>query len=250
MSRKRRRQKKHHLEPESQERWLVTYSDLITLLLVFFIVLYSMSQIQNEKFNALMDSLRTVFQGDAILSETSMTPTSQNNDLSSMPIKEDDSDHDKNKEKNEEKLDKLYLKLQDYIKENRLGNEIKLTNLQRGVQLTFRERILFDLGEARIKQQAFPILEKVGGILKTVPNEISIEGHTDNNQFRGTSKYASNWELSGTRSRTVMLFLINHDKLHPERLHFVGYGEYKPVAKNDTKAHQAMNRRVNIIVLR
>lgn len=244
MSRKRR--KRQHTESEGQERWLVTYSDLITLLLVFFIVLYSMSQIQNEKFNALVDSLKTAFQGDNVLSETSLKPTGQNNDLSTIPIEKKDKDKDKNKEK----LDQLYVKLHDYIKKNNLEKEIQLTNLQRGVQITFRERILFDLGQADIKKQAEPVLEKVGGILKTVPNDISIEGHTDNNPIRDSARFPSNWELSGARARTVMYFLINHDQLPPESLHFAGYGEYKPVVKNDTSAHQGMNRRVNIVVLR
>ncbi|WKB35292.1 OmpA family protein [Terrilactibacillus sp. S3-3] len=152
---------------------------------------------------------------------------------------------------NNQNLDKLYVKLNDYIKQNHLGPEMSLTNLPRGVQLTFREKILFDVGDADIKKGAKPILKKVGGILKMVPNDISVEGYTDNTPFRNRhSKYHSNWELSGARAQNVMFFLIHHDHLPPSQLHFVGYGQYKPVAKNDTAAHRAMNRRVNIVIMR
>lgn len=246
MSKRRRKKDQNHGD---NERWLITYSDLITLLLVFFIVLYSMSQIQNEKFNALVDSLKTAFNGNAILTESSIkSKEDQNTDSLSMPVTQVPQQKTKNNNNNAQ-LDKLYKQLQSYIDKNHLQNVLSLENLQRGVQLTLKEQILFDLGKADIKSQAKPILERVGGILNTVPNDISVEGHTDNNPISG-GKYKSNWELSGARSLTVMYFLMNKDHLAAGRLHFAGYGQYKPVAPNDTPEHQSLNRRVNIIVLR
>lgn len=246
MSKNRRRKKRQ--EHADNERWLITYSDLITLLLVFFIVLYSMSQIQNEKFNALVDSLKTAFKGDSIITETTIKPQGQSDNMSPEPIAQVPQVNQS--KSNAQELDKLYVKLQQYIKTNHLENVLSLQNLQRGVQLTLKEQILFDLGKADIKSQATPILQRVGGILKTVPNEISVEGYTDNNPIINGDKYKSNWELSGARALNVMYFLIHHDTLNPVRLHYAGYGEYKPIVKNDTKEHQSLNRRVNIIVLR
>lgn len=247
MSRKRRRRTEE--SHDDGGRWLITYSDLITLLLVFFIVLYSMSSLENQRFNALVSSLKTSFQGDSILKDMGYPKVDQHQTTPSIPIVKKKSNTNENQ--NNQKLDQLYVKLNDYIKKNNLGQDMSLTNLPRGVQLTFREKILFDMGDADIKKGAEPILKKVGGILKMVPNDISVEGYTDNTPFRNShSKYHSNWELSGARAQNVMFFLINHDHLPPARLHYVGYGQYKPVVKNDTAAHKAMNRRVNIVVMR
>ncbi|MFC7394692.1 flagellar motor protein MotB [Scopulibacillus cellulosilyticus] len=244
MSKKRRRRK--YETSENQDRWMITYSDLITLLLVFFVVLYSMSQVENQKFNVLINSLRTAFQGDAILDKTVQPPEKTTSDIPAIPVKKD-----KEQEKeNNKQLDKLYVKLNQYINKNGLKADMTLKNLPKGVQLTFKESILFDLGSAELKDQAKPVLGKVGGILNTVPNDISIEGHTDNTPMRGHSKFQSNWELSGARAQTVMYYLIQRDGLKKSRMQFVGYGEYKPIVKNDTPEHKAMNRRVNIVVLR
>ncbi len=246
-NRKKRRKRKE--EHSDNERWLITYSDLITLLLVFFIVLYSMSSIQNEKFNQLVDSLKTAFQGDAVFTESTIKPVGQHSDITSTPIAEV-TQKPTQTDANKKQLDQLYAKLQQYIKKNKLQNVLSLENMQRGVQLSFKEKILFDLGKADVKKQAEPILGKVGGILKTVPNDISVEGYTDNNPIVNDAEFKSNWELSGGRAINVMYYLINKDHLSPNRLHYAGYGEYKPIAKNDTKQHQSLNRRVNIIILR
>lgn len=235
----RRRPKKQ--EHENHERWLITYSDMITLLLVFFIVLYSMSQVQQIKFNALINSLKTAFHGQTILNNQQV-PTSQNLQLPPVPKKKDS-------QENEKKLDQLYVKMENLIKENHLQQIIELVNIPRGVQITFKDKILFDTASADIKSGAKPILEKIGVLLKELPNDISVEGHTDNRPI-SSAEFPSNWELSGARARSVMYYLINNDQIKPERMSFVGYGQYKPRVKNDTPEHRQMNRRVNIIVLR
>lgn len=238
----RKRRKKKHEGHDNNERWLVTYSDLITLLLVFFIVLYSMSELQNDRFNALVQSLQTAFHGDAIVNQSTNPPAPEMT-IPPIPI-------EKKKNKDEEKLDKLYVQLQNYIKNNHLDTQIELKNLAVGVQITLKEDILFDLGKADLKDQAEPILKQVGGILKSVSNPISVEGHTDNNPIRYSREFHSNWELAAARAHNVAMFLINNDQIKPNRVRYTSYGEYSPRVPNDTKAHQAMNRRVNIIVIR
>ncbi|RYM05887.1 flagellar motor protein MotB [Sporolactobacillus sp. THM7-7] len=248
----RRKRKSFTRRPETEDkndRWLVTYSDLITLLLVFFVLMFSMSSIENQRFNALISSLQSSFQGNRILQSTGYPNTDKDQMSPTIPVVK----HTASKEAKEDnkRLDALYLKLDKYIKENHLSPDVSLTDTPRGVRLTFREKILFDLGKADIKSNAKPVLRQIGGILNEVPNEVSIEGHTDNTPFRGDrSPFHSNWELSGARAQMVMNYLIKEDRLPPNRFHFVGYGEYKPIVKNDTSAHKAINRRVNIVVIR
>ncbi|MCQ2009679.1 OmpA family protein [Sporolactobacillus sp. STSJ-5] len=248
--------KKRYTRPEesshNSERWLITYSDLITLLLVFFIVMFSMSSIENQKFNALVSSLKSSFQGDSILQGIGYPSADKGQTKPSVPlVKKSQSISDSEKQKDKKKLDALYVQLDQYIKNNHLSPDVSLTETQRGVQLTFREKILFDLGKANLKKDAKSVLARIGNILNSVPNEVSIEGHTDNTPFRDQGRpIRSNWELSGLRAQTVMNYLINKDGLAPQRMHFVGYGEYRPIVKNDTAAHKAMNRRVNIVIVR
>lgn len=258
-----RRREKRHLKKidthEDKNRWMITYSDLITLLLIFFILMFSMSSIENQRFNALISSLRSSFQGTSILEDLgypsgdkgqTQPPASLNGQNAAAEDQKDQNEEKKNEE-NKQQFDALYLKLDKYIKENNLDPDVSLTETPRGIRLTFREKILFDLGKADIKPGAKQVLNTIGGILKEVSNEVSIEGHTDNTPFRNEgSPFHSNWELSGARAQTVMNYLIQSNHLPPERFHFVGYGEYKPVVKNDTAAHKAMNRRVNVVVIR
>ncbi|MCL1632670.1 OmpA family protein [Sporolactobacillus sp. CPB3-1] len=250
--RKRRRYSKPEEPSHNQERWLITYSDLITLLLVFFIVMYSISSVENQKFDALMESLKTSFQGNSILQVIGNSNGDKGKMSSSVPVAEKSQPISQSeKQKDKKKLDALYIQLNAYIKENHLNPEVSLMETERGVQLTFREKILFDLGKADLKKGAKVVLGRIGSILNHVPNEISVEGHTDNTPFRNDDGGVhSNWELSGLRAQNVMNFLIENDRLSPERMHFVGYGEYRPVVKNDTPEHKSMNRRVNIVVIR
>lgn len=246
--------KRRHLKKidsrEDPQRWLITYSDLITLLLVFFIVMFSMSSIENQRFNALVSSLKDSFQGDSILQTMGYPNTDPDQKTAAIPLAKKQPTEEE-KKKDAKQLDALYIRLNNYIKENHLSPDVSLVKTPRGVQLTFREKILFDLGSADLKSNAGPVLKKIGGILNEVSNTISVEGYTDNTPYVGEHNgIKSNWELSGARAQTVMNFLIKNDQLSPERFHFVGYGEYRPVVKNDTPEHKAMNRRVNIVVVR
>ncbi|GGH76444.1 chemotaxis protein MotB [Pullulanibacillus pueri] len=245
-----RKRRKRHEEHENNDRWLITYSDLITLLLVFFIVLYSMSEVQNDKFNALVQSLRTTFSGDAVMNTSDNPPTSITEDIPKAAKDQSKADDGEDEKSDKDQLDKLYVKLQDYINKNHLDSSIELENIPRGVQITFKEKILFDLGKADIKKQAETILQSMGGILNSVSNPIAVEGHTDNNPIINSSEFHSNWELASKRAENVMLFLINNDDIKSSRMRFTSYGQYQPVEKNDTAEHQAMNRRVNIVILR
>lgn len=243
--RRNRRQKKGS-SSTNNERWLITYSDLITLLLIFFVVMYAMSQVEKSKFNSLVESLRNAFQMKTVES----APTDQIGvDISHVKLPNPTTKPEP-KTENEKQLDELYNKLQNYIQEHHLTTKMSLVNLPKGVQITFKDSILFDLGEAKLKKQASPVLKDVGGLLKTVSNPISIEGYTDDFPIVYTKKFRSNWELSTARAQSVLRYLQDQKGLKPERMRVVGYGEYHPKVPNDSEAHRAENRRVNIVVLR
>lgn len=242
-----RKRRKQRNDEGGSERWMVTYADMITLLLIFFIVMYSMSEVEKSKFNSLVGSLKNAFQTETIEPSPDASEVGVDVSKSLLPAPEKiPAAHSEN----EHQLDKLYQKLQSYIKEHDLNRSMSLVNLPRGVQITFNDSILFDLGKAKLKKRAYPVLKDVGGLLQTVPNPISIEGHTDDQPIVYANQFASNWELSTSRSQSVRHYLQNKKGLKPARMRVVGYGEYKPKEKNDSKAHRAENRRVNIVILR
>jgi chemotaxis protein MotB len=151
-----------------------------------------------------------------------------------------------------EKAKKSYDDLQAGLKSEIAAGEIKITQLQGKLTVNLVDRILFDSGKAEIKDDGRKVLDKVGGILNTVMDKnIRIEGHTDNKPIVGDllAKYPSNWELSTARATAVARYLQDHDKVDPARLVAAGYGEYHPIASNDTAESRALNRRIEIVLV-
>ncbi|MCA1056878.1 flagellar motor protein MotB [Rossellomorea aquimaris] len=222
-------------EPKSSApRWMVTFSDLITLILVFFILLFSMSQIDIVKFRAIAES----FQQKQILEfYPSVIPFEK---PSSNPEIVDDDVH-------EENLKELLTGIQSYLKENKLNDIVVATRTDRGVVLVLQEQALFDSGEAAILESSYPLLNKVGELLSQIPNFVKVEGHTDNRPI-STYQFPSNWELSSARAGAVIRYLIDNEGLDPKRFIAVGYGDTRPIASNDTEANLQKNRRVEIII--
>ncbi len=139
--------------------------------------------------------------------------------------------------------------------EQKLGQEIndkqiKLQMMEKGLVITVVGDLIFDSGKAKIRPEAFPLLTKVSGILKDnmAQFNVGIEGHTDNVPIQ-KSGWKSNWELSTARALSVLHYLANEQGISPERLSAIGYGEYRPVASNDTKDGRKQNRRVEIVIL-
>jgi len=128
--------------------------------------------------------------------------------------------------------------------------QVKLQMMEKGLVITFLTDILFDSGKAKIKPEVYSALDKVVKVLKeNVPNlNVGIEGHTDNRPIK-FSGWKSNWELSTARALSVLHFLIDEKGIEPERVSAIGYGEYRPVASNDTKEGRHLNRRVEIVIL-
>lgn len=233
------------------ERWLITYADLITLLLIFFVIMYAMSKIDSTKFMTLSQSLATA------LHKTDEIP--MNNMGSSSLIMSGSLDKGKQTQtptmqpsqstaQEDQQLDNLYAQVKKYIDENHLNGNVSILNEQRGVQITLRDVVLFDTGEAVIKPQARGLLSGLVPFFKKVDNNIVIEGYTDNIPI-STPAYPTNWELSSARADGVVRFLQGAE-IPAGQLSAVGYGEFHPIVPNDTDEHRQENRRVNIVILR
>jgi chemotaxis protein MotB len=236
-----RRRRNQEESSSSQQSWLLTYSDVITLVLCMFVMLYSFSTIDMQKFQQLVASLNQSLSG--VLDGGKIIDI---NDLDNFPIDEDDEDRE-NIDK-EDELYETYQKLVGLIREYGLEDSIYIGIETKGIEIRFRDNILFDSGKADLKPSAFEFLEKVTLILKEIDNEILVEGHTDNVPMN-TIQFPSNWELSAGRAISVVKYFVDKG-IEPERLGALGYGEFRPIATNSTPEGRQANRRVNIIVLR
>lgn len=230
---------------------MVTFSDLMTLILVFFILLFAMSEIDLIKFKSFAESYQTraIFDNQSnVVEMINPNPSSSgeqesNDDSTSNPIFYSREEIKQNKED----LKEMIKVIEVFLRENELGELITATRDERGIVLVLQERILFRSGEAEILQDARPFLNKIGQILATIPNLVKVEGHTDNVPI-STYRYPSNWELSTARASAVIRNFIERNNLDPIRFTSVGYGEYRPEDTNETLEGRQNNRRVVIVI--
>lgn len=211
--------------------WMDTYADTITLLLTFFILLYSISAVDSEKLKELSEALKNSLTGKQSVKQ-----------LENL----DDIKVDIDKESN--KYEDLAKKLNEIIDKNSLTEVIKIREEDRGIVLQVDESILFDPGKAEIKESSIDILNTISKIIEETDNDIVAEGHTDNVPIN-TAKYKSNWELSTARAMNIVKYFIENKNINPVRLSVKGYGEYNPIAPNDTPENRSKNRRVDILVV-
>jgi chemotaxis protein MotB len=256
-----RRNKKHE-EHENHERWLITYADLITLLLIFFVIMYSMSKIDMAKYTELSRSLAFQFKkSDTIMPQGTKGIADPGdgtvgNDVSQNPDKQDPAEKIKQEQLDEQKkqqrdqeLKDLMKKIEQYINDNKLKTQVSVKDTARGIAITLNDLFLFDSGKADLKPASIPILEKLSTLFPTLKAPISIEGHTDNQPLSTGSVYKDNDGLAAARSLSVKRVFDKIPGLHG-KLIGTFYGDSKPIAPNDTPANMQKNRRVEIIVLR
>jgi chemotaxis protein MotB len=214
--------------------WMVTYGDMVTLLLCFFVLLFSYSVIDQMRFQQIISSIQITFLGERGIMQTSP-------DVSRGEQIELNVDH-----KFKDVLI-TYHAVQEFLVKERLQDTISLRIEERGVVLEIQDQILFDSGRAELKPEAVPLLDKVAILLGRIPNKVIVEGHTDNVPIN-TIFFPSNWELSVARAVRVVRALSEQRQLDPRRFVATGFGEFHPVSSNQTAAGRARNRRVNIIV--
>ncbi|TDP89247.1 chemotaxis protein MotB [Halanaerobium saccharolyticum] len=216
--------------------WMTTFGDMMTLLLVFFVLLYSFSTMDVEKFkgfiSALQSQLGVLEGGQTITSNPNIDAGTLGEDYAQAP----------------QNIQQIMRELDNYIESNNLGDRVNVENKRKGLVISLTGEILYELGRARIREQGREVLAMISDILKDIPNDIMIEGHTDNLPIR-TDEFPSNWELSTARAVNVIKFLIEERGFDPARLSAAGYSEYRPVAENTSPEGRAENRRVEVVIL-
>ena len=227
--------------------WMVSFADLQQLLLVFFILLFSMSTTDEAKFNAFMNSLNKALNTEGLgLTDNGESTLNYNGDPMNLL---DEITSQKNQQLNDELKE-----VQEFLGSNDLNGEaltefISAHKSEEGIILTIKDLVLFDSGSAEIKDTAKDLLDKLAPLIQKKGSDIRVEGHTDNVQLSDSSKYKDNWELSTARASEVVAFILGQDIVKAEQVSVAGYAEYKPVAENDTPENKAKNRRVDIVLI-
>jgi chemotaxis protein MotB len=230
--------KKHEEEHENSERWLLTYADLITLLMAFFTIMYAMSSADIQKFKTLSTSLSMAFgSGGKNMLTNYSGPVIQSQNNSFVNIR------DNNEFKSVVKM------VKEYAAKQGISKKVDARITERGLVVNLADSLLFESGSAELSTKAQELLDRLADILFATKKQIRVEGHTDNVPIH-TARYQSNWQLSTDRATNVIIYWITK---HPEQaanLSAAGYGEFRPVASNDSNEGRTLNRRVDMVILR
>lgn len=226
--------KKKEEEHENGERWLISYADFITLLFAFFVVMYSVSAINEGKFKAVSEAIRSSFNPIIPMSATNIRIT-------------EDQEGTRTQDEAFDIGILLFHRITLAIKEIDETGKIKVDKGSRGVVIRLPDTMVFESGKADILPGFSDSLARIGNLIKDLPNAVQVEGFTDNVPIN-TPLYPSNWELSTSRAAAIVRRLTTLS-ISPDRLSVSGYGEFRSIASNDTPEGRAKNRRVEIIIL-
>ncbi|MFC4355278.1 flagellar motor protein MotB [Chryseomicrobium palamuruense] len=268
-----KRKKKH--DEHIDESWLIPYADILTLLLALFIVLFAASSIDAQKFQAVADSFAAELDGGTgILDSNSPTDSEDNGTNSELPSIVDqekdteetesetepgaggDSDIEVDGEqawtaaRDQKELEEMQQAFLNYKEKNNLESRLTTELDEKGLIIKIKEGTLFSSGSADLSEQAEQFAREISLMFETeIPRTIFIEGHTDNVPTN-PEKFASNWELSSARAINFMKIILENEELDPRKFSATGYGEYRPIASNDTAEGKSENRRVEILISR
>jgi chemotaxis protein MotB len=233
----KRKKKSEDGAHDNLDRWLLTYSDLITLLLGLFVILYAMSNIDAKKYQQMAEALGEVFgstKGTGILpgNANPQEINKKNDSINAKPGK----------------YDTLRQNLASALKNIPESEGVTFEETQFGLVMHFKERLMFELGKADLRPGSIAILTAVADELKKLPNEILVEGHTDTIPIHN-QQFQSNMHLSVYRAMNTGLFLTEVAGLDRDKISVKGYGEYRPLVPNTSDENRAQNRRVDIVIV-
>lgn len=212
--------------PVRPGNWLITYSDFITLLLIFFIVLYVLTP---DVDKTVLRSILSPFKGGTgILTESTMIPPDQ------LPDRR--------------RMEEEWQEFSEYIEEQGLQDEVQIDLMEEGNRIILRESLTFQSGRADLMEAGQAVLEQITYLFDQSVSEIEVQGHTDNVPVAAHADIESNWELGSDRAASVARYLMNITDVPPERFKIASHGEYRPVATNQTEEGRRANRRVEIYV--
>jgi chemotaxis protein MotB len=242
--------KKAHEKETNHERWLVSYADFITLLFAVFVTLYAMSQTDKKKVEEVVASMRDSF-GYSTTSPASKPSVIESGTISVIPSMRKLAQVSKGRVKSkggEKDFKATKASIEAYLMKARAQDKVSVTITQRGLVVSLKEAGFFDSGSATLKQSSHALLNDVVESLTSYSNAIRVEGHTDNVPI-SSQAFPSNWELSTSRATHVVQYLIKQDDFDPANVSAAGYGEYRPVADNDSDEGRMKNRRVDLVLL-
>jgi chemotaxis protein MotB len=268
----RRGTRGHAAEFENEERWLLTYADMLTLMFALFMVLYSISSVNISKYESLQQSLKAAFSGSilsggkAIMQSGSESTKAHTPATAAVPAivpltpnipkPTDTSAQQISKamiaasgaKQEQESFKKLQRELNAYAKAHGFSSEVQTVIARQGLVVhVLTDKLLFDSGSATLQPAGSPLLQEVAHLLNVdQKHPITVEGNTDNQPIQ-SSQFPSNWELSTDRATTVVRYLIAHG-VNEQRLSAAGYADLHPLASNATAAGRARNRRVDIVL--
>lgn len=225
-------------DKENHERWFVSYADFITLLFAFFTVMYALSSVNEQKYKAMSESLSDAFSA----------PPGR---IIEVPVEVPGYREDPTLGFMTSEFQKIfsgdYRRVQANLSELEATEKININIERRGVIVSLLEQGVFASGEATLLPEALAVIDEIALTLKELPNQIKIEGHTDNIPIHN-DEFQSNWELSSARAMNILLYMVNKHNLDPTKLSATGYGEFRSIADNNTPEGRARNRRVDIVL--
>jgi chemotaxis protein MotB len=248
----RRRRSQEDSSP-SAPFWMTTYGDMVTNLLVFFVLLFSFSSIDANKWKAIVIGFTgragVISTGEGVFDNvgSGINPEDISDESEGETAEEDEVPVD-----GIDEFEQLYIRIKTYVDQGDLKGQLDLIKYDSEILIRFRDNVIFDSGKAEIRSDAEIVLGDIADVLAAYREEIDmirIEGHTDNVPIHN-ARYPSNWELSTARAVEVLRFFIERGALEPRMLSAVGYSEYHPVRENDTEAGRAVNRRVDIVIVK
>jgi chemotaxis protein MotB len=233
--------KKQHHEEHPDETWLLPYSDMLTLLLALFIVMFAMSKVDTEKFKKLSQQFNVIFSGGSGV----MTDSGGNSGVV-LPV---DTSKKSNSTVEQDAMTEVRNKLSKEIKSAGYIDKIGVDLNSEGLIISIQDTVIFNPEEAVILSKFDPVLIQISNMIKKLDNDIRISGHTDNVPIK-SGKFRSNWDLSYMRASNVMNLMVGGGHLKPDRFSIQACGEYKPKYDNSTEVGRAKNRRVDILIVR
>ncbi|MDY6845256.1 MAG: flagellar motor protein MotB [Thermodesulfobacteriota bacterium] len=229
------RKRTEEIEQENQERWLLTYADLITLLLAFFIVLYTMSQSDAKRFEAVSTELRAIFSGGQGILPDHGNGLLGDIKISKGPIVDPE-------------LEAIQGEIKQYASEKGMSEDLTAEVNELGLIIRLKGTSLFQEGETNLTLRSKDMLDHIARKILPLPNQVRVEGHTDNKPIYN-DRFHSNWELSVSRATEVVRYFVNTHGFPPLRVSAMGYGEHRPLVPNDSDENRGKNRRVEIVLL-
>ena len=254
MATKRKRHEEHE-EHENHERWLITYADMITLLMAFFIMLFTMSQLDLAKFKEFSGGLQSHYSGQVNLAADGGagvldggTQTQEEIVAEAEQVLNEQAKDDLARDLERNRLLDVRKEVTERVRAAGLSSKVGFRLEARGLVVTIlSDDVLFELGSADLERPGQRVLDGLSGVLRDMPNHVAIEGHTDNVPISG-GRYGDNWVLSTARATSVLSYLLDHD-IPASRLSAAGYAEQRPLKPNTTVSNRTVNRRVEIVIL-